>query len=156
MEMTTMRTLLFIALAALLTAPNGIAAAEPSNADGLACFATLNAPEYPQQAINTHTTGDVWTWTQVSAQGTPGDIKTQVVSAWSDGAKLLTPPVEKAIREAKFKPECAGKEVRAVFRYQTIGQSPDGPQVTSRTDGDYLMFIEGRRSATANASAAKH
>src|SRR5579872_3969613 len=80
-----------------------------SSTEGLACFANLATPEYPSAALEAHVDGSVWTTTHVSPQGAVEKIETQVVSAWGEGPKLLTPPVEKAIRAAKPKPECAGK-----------------------------------------------
>lgn len=102
------------------------------------------APEYPPAALQAHVDGSVWTWIQVSPQGSPGKIDTQVVSAWNDGAKLLTPAVETALRSAKIKPACAGKTVRAVFRYQYGGEIPPDPKAAPETDGAYLITIQSQ------------
>ena len=77
----------------------------------MACFENLAPPEYPNAALRAHVDGSVWTSIHVSPESVPDKIDTQVVSAWSEGAKLLTAPVEKAIRAAKVKPACAGKTV---------------------------------------------
>jgi hypothetical protein len=145
-----MRKILLFATAALLS-PN--ARAQQTTDDGLACFENLPTPEFPAAALQAHVDGSVWTWTQVNAQGTPDKIDTQVVSAWRDGAKLLTAPVEKTIRAAKIKPECAGKTIRAVFRYQLHGEAIADPKVTSRIDGPTLMWIESQPASRAQVSS---
>lgn len=143
-----MRNTFFIAFSVLLTTagaraqPASSPASAPAPADGLSCFANLPAPEYPAAALQAHVNGSVWTWIQVSPQGSPGKIDTQVVSAWNDGAKLLTPPVEATIHAAKIKPSCAGKTVRVVFRYQYGGDKPPDPKAAPDTDGAYLMMIQ--------------
>lgn len=90
----------------------------------------------------------------MSSQGVPDKIETQVVSAWGEGPKLLTPPVEKAIRASKIKPECAGKKVWAVFRYELHGDVTPDPKVTSRTDAPNVMWIESQ-PATATEVTSK-
>ena len=151
-----MRSTLFLAMAALLP-ETAIRAQQPSTTptDGLSCFEHLVTPEYPTSALASHVDGSVWTWIHVSPQGTPEKIDTQVVSAWNDGAKLLTPPVEKAIRASKIKPECAGKTVRAVFRYQYEGEQPPDPNAKPDTDGGYLMTIVSRQPVQAKASGRR-
>src|SRR5690349_2926402 len=98
---TTMRTIPFFASVALVLPM--FCHAQQASPDGLACFENLATPEFPQAALQAHVDGSVWTTTHVSPQGTVDKIETQVVSAWSDGPKMLTPPVEKAIRAAKIK-----------------------------------------------------
>jgi len=116
--------------------------------EGLSCFENLTAPEFPSSALQAHIDGTVWTTTHLSPQGTIERIEAQVVSAWGDGPKLLTPPVEKAIRAAKIKPSCAGKEVPAIFRYQLHGEARLSPTITTRTEGN-LMWIESQPASTA-------
>lgn len=142
-----MRSIPLIAIAAWLT--GGLAMAQqpssPASPDGLACFSNLPTPEYPRSALQAHVDGSVWTYIQVSPQGTPDKIDYQVVSAWGDGQKLLTPPVEKAVRASTIKPECRGKKVWVVFRYQYHGgENAPVPKVTSRADGPNLMWIESQ------------
>ncbi len=150
------RSVLFIALAVLLASVPASAqqkqqAPPPATNDGLACFENLSAPEYPKSALEAHVDGSVWTWTEANAQGAPDKVDTQIVSAWSDGAKLLTPPVERAIRAARIKPGCAGKKVSVVFRYQLHGESTANPQVTSRIDQPNIIYIESQPEAPATA-----
>jgi hypothetical protein len=98
-------------------------------------------PEFPRAALEARVDGSVWTWIQVTAQGA-GKVDTQVVSAYSQGPKLLTPAVEKAVQESTFKPECAGKTVAVVFRYELHGQPTASPKVTSKTDSPDTLDIE--------------
>jgi hypothetical protein len=157
-----MRRVLFIAVAALLASVHARAqqttppASETtSGADGLACFENLGTPEYPKRALQETVDGSVWTWTQVSPQGTIDKIETQVVSAWGQGEKLLTPPVEKAIRAAKIKSECAGKKVSVVFRYQLHGEATPNPKVTSKTEAPNIMDIESEPATKTEVSSNK-
>ncbi len=138
--------------AAIILITGSAWAAEPKSQEGLACFENLQPPEYPAAALQEHVDGSVWTYVQASSQGVPEKIDTQVVSAWSEGPKLLVPPVEKVVRAAKIKPDCAGKKISVVFRYELHGEATPNPKVSSRTDGTNLMWIESQPAATA----AKH
>lgn len=158
---------LFIAFAALLSSTAGRAEQAPTTAsgsDGLACFENLPTPEYPKAALQAHVDGSIWTWTQVSPEGVPGKIDTQVVSAWSEAPKLLIAPAEKAIHAAKIKSACAGKTVWVVFRYQLNGTATANPKVTSRQDGPNILWVESQpelvtaaaNRPAANKAAVKH
>lgn len=155
-----MRRFLLIAVATLVASVGARAeqtqpaSQTPSSTDGLACFENLSPPEYPKDALQGHMDGSVWTSTNVNAQGGVDKVETQVVSAWSQGEKLLPPPVEKAIRSSKIKPGCWGKKVSVVFRYQLHGEATANPKVTSRTEGSNIMYIESQ-PATAIEAAAK-
>jgi hypothetical protein len=138
-----------------------VCASAQSATEGLACFENLQAPEFPKAALQERVDGSVWTTTQVNAQGSIEKFDTQVVSAWNDGAKLLVPPVEKAVRAAKIKSDCYGKTISAVFRYQLWGEAIANPKVTSKTDGPTVMSIESQpisvtQSAAAGGASAKH
>jgi len=156
-----MRRILFIAVAALLATVHARAqqtSQPPSETvaiDGLACFENLGTPEYPKNALQEHVDGSVWTWTQVNPQGTIDKVETQVVSAWGQGEKLLTPPVEKAIRAAKIKSGCAGKKVSVVFRYQLHGEATPNPKVTSKTEAPNIMNIESQPATKTEVSSSK-
>ena len=95
-------------------------------------------------ALKDHVDGSVWTTIQVSPQGSIDKIGTEVVSAWNSARKLLVPPVEKAIRAAKVKPECTGQSVSVVFRYSIAGDPEPNPQATSKTLGSNVIWIESR------------
>ena len=157
-----MRGVLFIAVAALLTSVDARAqqTTQPpsettSGTDGLACFENLGTPEYPKNALQENVDGSVWTWTQVTPQGTIEKIETQVVSAWAQGEKLLTPPVEKAIRAAKIKSKCFGKKVSVVFRYQLHGEATPNPKVTSKAEAPNIMDIESQPTTKTEVSSTK-
>ena len=145
-----MRILLPFAIAAFLTPMVGHA--EQTSPEGLACFENLATPEFPKTALQAHVDGSVWTYTQATPQGAIDKVETQVVSAWGDGPKLLTPPVEKAIRAAKVKPECAGKTVSVVFRYQLFGEATPNPKIKTRTDGN-IMYIESQPESVTEAKS---
>ncbi len=145
-----MRVISLLASIALLTAANGRAQATGSGTDGLACFENLSAPEFPKTALASHVDGSIWTWTTTNAQGGDEKVETQVVSAWSEAPKLLVPAVEKAIHAARIKPECAGKKVWVVFRYELHGDAVADPKVTSRGDGPNIMWIESSPAAAAD------
>jgi hypothetical protein len=128
------------------------AAPPPAPADpGFECFEHVETPEFPRSALQAHIDGTVYVRVQVTPQGAADKIDTQVASSWADGSKLLTPPVEKAVRASKFKSECAGKTVAVVFRYELHGGAVASPKATTRTEFN-IMFIE---SAPETASTAK-
>ena len=127
--------------------------AEPPPA-GLECFDNLATPEYPRAALQAKIDGSVWETIEAGPQGELGKVDTQVVSAYSDGAKLLTPPAEAAIRAAKIKADCGGKKVLVVFRYQLHGEAVANPQVSSRKEPPNIIWIESQ-PATAGSGAAK-
>jgi hypothetical protein len=155
---TKMRSIIFVASVTLLLAARiGNAQQPPAQlipGEGLACFENLAAPEYPKTALQAHVDGSVWTTTHVSSQGAVDKIETQVVSAWGDGPKLLTAPVEKAIRAAKIKSECAGKAVSVVFRYQLFGEATPNPKVTSKIDPPNIMYINSQPASLTETSSA--
>lgn len=138
-----MRTAFFIAISAALVS-SAVKAQQPpaDSSDSLSCFVNIATPDYPKAALDEHVEGDVWTWTHLSANGVPEKINSDFVSARSDGGKLLTPAVEKAIRAAKFKPECDGKTVWAVFRYEFQGEATPQPKITATDEGPHLLIIE--------------
>lgn len=148
-----MRILLAIAATSLLVSQYGAAqppAPTPALAlPGLECYEHLTMPDYPISALQSRVDGSVWTRVQVNSDGTAGKIDTQVVSAWSNGAKLLTPPVDKAIHASKFKPDCAGKTVAVVFRYELHGDSTVHPTVTTREEPPNLVWIESQPELSA-------
>jgi len=149
-----MRTLLSIASSILLIPAYTKAQQSPS--EGISCFENLAAPEYPKAALQAHVDGSVWTTTQVSPQGSIEKIDNQVVSAWSEGSRMLTPAVEKVLRAAKIKPQCAGKTISVVFRYQLHGEATAAPEGTSRTEAPNTMYIESQPAArTETLSAGK-
>jgi hypothetical protein len=153
-----MRQIVLIATACLLSAPIWAQQGQPPAATGdFSCFENLPTPEFPTAALQQHVDGSVWTWVQVTPQGAPGKVDTQVVSAWSDGANLLVPPVEKAVHEAKIKSDCAGKTIPVVFRYEVRGNPTAKPKVTSHREAPDIVYIESQPAAateTASRSAS--
>jgi hypothetical protein len=117
------------------------------------CFENLPTPEYPMTALHQHVDGSVWTWVEVTPQGAPGKVDSQVVSAWADGSKLLVPPVEKAVHEAKIKQDCAGKKLAVVFRYELHGQPTANPKVTSRHEAPDIVWIESQPAAVTQTAS---
>ena len=166
-----MRKLLFVAIAMALSMQYGIAQRgggkggpkggppappAPPPPAGLECFDTLPTPEFPKAALQAKVDGTVWLNVTVGAQGAVGKIDTQVTSAYADGAKLLTPPAEAAVHAAKIKADCAGKPVLVVFRYELHGDPTPNPQVTSKKEPAYTVWIESQpMTAAATGGASK-
>jgi hypothetical protein len=96
----------------------------------------------------------VWIHVAVTAQGAAGKIDNEVSSAWGNASMLLVPPVEKVLRAAKFKPECYGKTVAVVYRYQLHGNAVAAPKPTNRMEQPNIMFIESEPAMTAAAPKA--
>ncbi|HLI86117.1 MAG TPA: energy transducer TonB [Bryobacteraceae bacterium] len=150
-----MRSIVVTAALSLLSTGLWAQQAQQSTATGdFSCFENLPTPEYPAAALQQHVDGSVWTWVQVTPQGTPGKVDTQVVSAWSSGEKLLVPAVEKAVQAAKIKPDCAGKRLSVVFRYELHGQETANPKVTSRREAPDIVWIESQPAIT-NQTASR-
>ncbi len=110
-------------------------------------------PAFPTAALEAHVDGSVWTWVQTTPQGGVDKIDTQVVSAWETAPKMLTPAVEKAIRASKVKPECDGKKIEVVFRYQLEGQPTATPKVTTKTESPDIVDIYSQPETTTRAPA---
>jgi hypothetical protein len=167
-----MRKLLFILTVSLLSISYGFAQGGPGGGGrggrggrgggppapppgpppaGLECFENLPIPEFPRAALQQKVDGTVWVNFEVGAGGTMGKPETQVVSAWSTGSQLLTPPVEAALQKATIKPDCAGKKVLVVFRYELHGEPVPNPQVTSKKEPSYLVWIESQPMGTGAA-----
>ncbi|HTR38646.1 MAG TPA: hypothetical protein VMH80_22225 [Bryobacteraceae bacterium] len=148
-----MRILLAIAATSLLVSQYAgaqpPAPTPPLALPGLECYEHLTMPEYPISALQSRVDGSVWTRVEVNPQGMAGKINTQVVSAWSNGASLLTPPVEAAIHASKFKADCAGKTVAVVFRYELHGDATMHPKVTTREEPPNLVWIESAPELSA-------
>ena len=144
-----MRILLVVAVASVLTCVSvkaqgrGQMRAAPPE-PGLECFAQMSTVEYPPAALHEDVTGSVWTTISLTPQDTIGKIDTRVVSAYSDGEKLLVPAVEKALRSSTFKPDCAGKTVYATFRYQIEGAAVANPQPASTKEPPNVVWIESQ------------
>jgi hypothetical protein len=162
-----MRTLIVIA-AALLVSQYGIAQqggggrggrgggrgpAEPPPPvnPGFECFQSVETPEFPQAALQAHIDATVWVTLQVTPQGTADKIETKVTSAWENGPKLFTPAVEKVVRAAKFKPECTGKTVGVVYRYDIEGDAVAAPKATEKTEAR-VMYIESQPELKAGGN----
>lgn len=119
---------------------------------GFECFQSVPTPEFPQAALQAHVDGTVYIWAHLTPQATVEKIDTQVASAWADGAKLLTPPVEKAVRGAMFKSDCAGKTVAVVYRYELRGEPSANPKVTTKMEQPNILYLD---SQPESASAAR-
>jgi hypothetical protein len=112
----------------------------------------VETPDFPQAALRAHVDGTVYIWVQLNAQATVDKIENQVASSWGDGAKLLTPAVEKAVRASTFKSDCAGKKVAVVYRYSLHGDAIPNPKPTMRKELSNIMYIESQPESAAAAA----
>ena len=110
---------------------------------GFECFEHVETPDFPHAALQENIDGTVYVTLEVTPQATAGKVDTQVTSAWPAASKLLAPPVEKAVRASKIKPECAGKSVEVAFRYAISGNPIANPATATRTESR-LMFLESQ------------
>ncbi len=156
-----MRSLFFIAVVSALACVPMMAqgrgqmrAAPPQ--PGLECFAQMSTVDYPQAALREDVTGTVWTTINLTPQDTVGKIDTRVVSAYSDGEKLLVPAVDKAIRSSTFKPDCAGKNVFIAFRYEIDGQAVANPQPQEKKEPPNVVWIESHPPTPAAHHTVAH
>ena len=75
--------LLWWLLGSVALLPAGAAAPDPlfaNTLDGVACFESLKAPDYPAAAVEKKMDGFVWATVQVSAEGKIVSIDTDVIS----------------------------------------------------------------------------
>jgi hypothetical protein len=123
---------------------------------GFECFQSVETPEFPQSALQSHIDATVWVTLQVTPQGAADKVETKVTSAWESGPKLFAPAVEKVVRASKFKAECAGKTVAVVYRYDLQGEATATPKATAKTEAR-VMYIESQpelMAATKKSGAA--
>ncbi len=113
----------------------------PPPKPGFECFDHVVTPEFPGPALRQHVDGTVWVTLDVTAQGMPDNIHSEISTAWAAGEKLLVPPVEKAVRASTFKSSCFGKSVAVVYRYDLIGDAVAHPDVTTKSD-ERIMYID--------------
>lgn len=125
----------------------------PPPKPGFECFDHVETPEFPRAALQQHVDGTVWVTLDVTAQGTPDKIHSEISTAWAAGEKLLVPAVEKAVRASKFKSSCAGKSVAVVYRYDLVGDAVANPSATTKSDAR-IMYIESAPELAA-ASGGK-
>jgi Gram-negative bacterial TonB protein C-terminal len=121
---------------------------------GFECFQSVETPEFPQAALQAHIDATAWVTLQVTPQGTADKIETKITSAWENGPKIFTPAVEKVIRAAKFKPECTGKTVGVVYRYDLEGEAVAAPKAMEKTEAR-VMYIESQPELKAAGNKTK-
>jgi L,D-peptidoglycan transpeptidase YkuD (ErfK/YbiS/YcfS/YnhG family) len=110
---------------------------------GFDCFERVDPPEFPESALQSRVDATVWATFEVTPRAAPDKVEIEVVSAWNDGPTLFAPAVEQTIRASKFKPECAGKTVAVVYRYELRGEAIAAPKVTQRADAR-VMYLESQ------------
>src|SRR5579862_887940 len=69
----------------------GAAEAVPPPKPGFECFEHAETPDFPHAALQENVDGTVWATFDLTAQGTPDKLQTQVTSAWASATKLLVP-----------------------------------------------------------------
>jgi hypothetical protein len=125
----------------------------PPPKPGFECFDHADTPEFPRAALQQHVDGTVWVTLDVTAQGTPDKVKTEVTSAWSSADKLLAPAVMKAVQASKFKSSCAGKSVAVVYRYDLVGDPVAAPKPTTKSEAR-IMYIDSAPEVAAGGKGA--
>ena len=103
----------------------------------------VDPPEFPESALQSRVDATVWATFEVTPRAAPDKVEIEVVSAWNNGSTLFAPAVEQTIRASKFKPECAGKTVAVVYRYELRGEAIAAPKVTQRADAR-VMYLESQ------------
>jgi hypothetical protein len=114
----------------------------------------VETPDFPAAALQAHVDGTAWLSIHLTPQQTVDKIDTQITSAWSTAAKLLTPAVEKAVRASTFKASCAGKTVDVVYRYELHGEAIANPKVATRTESN-IMYLESQPASAPKSAAVK-
>ena len=130
----------------------------PPPKPGFECFDHAETPEFPSAALQQHVDGTVWVTLDVTAQGTPDKIHSEISTAWTAGEKLLVPAVEKAVRASKFKSSNALKQERGggVSLQPHRRHAVAHPDVTTKSDAR-IMYIDSapELAAAGGKRAAK-
>jgi outer membrane biosynthesis protein TonB len=85
---------------------------------GAACIERLQIPDYPPLAIQAAISGTLTTSVVLSPQATVQSINTDAKMARGAGAPILVVPVENAVRQATFRPNCGGQTVVMIFHFE--------------------------------------
>ena len=89
-----------------------------------ACIERLEIPLYPPLAAQARIEGTITLSVLLTSGGKVEQVDTEIASKYSQARNLFATPVWKVIKEAKFRPNCAGKTVRLVFHFDLEGVSP--------------------------------
>ncbi len=95
--------------------------APEQNDSNMSCVERLEIPGYPVLAAQARIQGTITVSVALTTDGSVGKVETEVASKYSQARSLFGTPVWKAIREAKFRSDCAGKTVRLIFHFDLEG-----------------------------------
>lgn len=117
-------------IVAVFIACLGIATAQVSPAfeSNAACLERFEIPSYPPIARQARIEGTITATLRVSSNGSAETIATDFASQLSGSKMAVSPTVEKAIREARFLPECTGKTVTLIFDFKIAGPPTNSPR----------------------------
>src|SRR6266852_3686934 len=124
---TSSWTLVAVLISAVLpgSAYGQSARPEPTEVDSnSACIQRLEIPRYPPLATQARMEATITVDVLIGQGGTAKQVDTTAESRSTQGKALLGAAVWKVISEAKFRPECAGKTVKAVFHFNLTEISP--------------------------------
>jgi hypothetical protein len=108
---------------------SGLSAQNPFEPEtNAACIERLAIPSYSTSARQAEIEGTVTAPVVLSPRASVEWITTGFVSRTERIYGVLIESVENAIREATFRPHCAGKTVTLVFDFKIAGPSSDCPK----------------------------
>jgi hypothetical protein len=97
---------------------------QPLDVTNVACVERMEVPRYPALAAQARIEGTIKAAVLLTTAGAVEKVDTETTSKYSQAKSLFGAPVWKAIREAKFHSDCAGKTVTFVFHFSLQGTSP--------------------------------
>lgn len=108
----------------MLTA--GAAAQTKQPDSNVACVERLQIPAYPALANAARIEGTITAAVRLSPQSSIERITSEVSAPSTRNAQpMLTSAVERTIRDAKFRADCAGKAVTLVFEFKLVTDGVD-------------------------------
>jgi hypothetical protein len=121
--------LVLYALGLIVAHAQGQAAQAITDADNVQCVVRLQMPTYPPLARQAQVQGTVETIVVLGADGALDRIDTTThVPVNERVGRILSAPVEAALRKAQYRRECANKRIPLVFHFSITGDPNDRQQ----------------------------
>lgn len=94
------------------------------------CVERLRIPDFPAEARQGGAEGTITATVTLSSRASVQLIATEFQTKKPKTIGILIPPVEDAIRQAAFRPRCAGKTIELVFDFALAGSASELPAQT--------------------------
>ena len=96
-------------------------AGAPPDESNISCIERMDLPVYAPLARAARIEGVVTASVRLSAEGSVQDVNSDIPKR--DSRILLWSPAERVLRNARYRPDCAGKTVTVIFKFQIAGEA---------------------------------